>query len=234
MHCAGVPALSASRGPVINLLAAIFAACSLIACAGSPVAQPAPGDCIQMRLWSNGAHTAIAMPVEAFDERHAVRRLFPEQNYFLVGWGARDFYMAERAGFWDGLFAILPPTQSVVHVIVGREPVEETVWRPREMVDIAISKSAARAITESIDERLVFDANDAPVIVGEGRVRGASFFLAAKGQFHFFNMCNHWTARRLRVGGVPVNDVISFTADGLLSAVKRKTPNACPAAKDAS
>ena len=143
--------------------------------------------------------------------------------------GARKFYMAEKAGFWDGLFAVIPPTTSVIHVIAGRQPVEETVWRPREMVDFAISKSAAEALAGGIAERLAYDENGAPKIVREGRVSGSSYFLEAKGQFHLFNMCNHWTARRLSDAGVPVSAGLSFTAGGLLRAVRRKAPSACPA-----
>lgn len=181
------------------------------------------------RLWSNGWHAAIALPADSLAQEHPFRMLFPEARYVLVGWGARDFYAADEAGFLDGVFAIVPPTASVLHVIAGEEPVEETLWRPRETVDFAMSKSAARAIADSFAESLVYDANGAPVIAGEGRVRGASYFLAAKGQFHLFNMCNHWTARRLSDGGLPLNAAVSFTAGGLLGAVRRKLPRECPA-----
>jgi len=233
LHLRSVPLQRIGRGSTHNLWAAIMAACALIACAGAPIAQPPPDDCVRLRLWSNGWHAAIALPAEAFGERHPLRALFPNERYFLVSWGARDFYMADKAGFWDGVFAIAPPTSSAMHVIAGKEPVEETFWRPREMVDFAVSRSAARALADSLAARLVFNGKGAPIILGEGRVAGASYFLESKGQFHLFNMCNHWTARRLKEAGLPVRAGLSFTAGGLMSAVRRKTPRACRAIDNA-
>ncbi len=216
-------------GRAPRVVAAMVTAFTLTACAGAPIAQPPPDDCVQMRLWSNGWHVSIAMPAEALDEGHPLRTLFPDKQYFLVGWGARDFYMADKAGFFDGLFAIVPPTASAVHVIAGDEPVEETTWRPKELVDFAVAEETARAIADGVAASLRYGDTGAPIKIAEGRVPSASHFLAAKGQFHLFNMCNHWAARRLHEAGLPVRAGVSFTAGGLMRAVDRKTQNSCAA-----
>ncbi|MEO1242834.1 MAG: DUF2459 domain-containing protein [Pseudomonadota bacterium] len=181
-----------------------------------------------VRLWSNGWHANLALPADVFNEAHPVRTLFPDAQYFLIGWGERDFYMATDAGFWKGLKAIVPPSPSVVHVIAADTPVEDTQWRPRDLVQFAISQAGAEQIADGIAKSLSYDETGTLIIVGEGRVAGASHFLAAKGNFHLFNMCNHWTARRLREAGVPVRAGISFTAPGLVSAIRRKTLPSCP------
>lgn len=210
----------------------VFAALFLAGCSSTSTEPPTQGDCMTIRLWSNGWHANIALPADVFDEGHPLRTLFPEKKYFLIGWGARDYYMAEKAGFFDGLKAIIPPTPPAIHVIAGDRPVEESLWPPKDMVEFAISETGVREMGEHIATFLTYDETGAPVIVGEGRVTGASHFLAAKGNFHLFNMCNQWTARLLRNAGVPLNPRLSFTASGLLDAVKRAMPATCPTASE--
>ena len=212
----------------LHRLVCLFAAMFLGACGSIPSAPPSAGDCMTIRLWSNGWHANLALPAEIFSEEHPVRTLFPDARYFLIGWGERDFYMATDAGFWKGLKAIVPPSPSVVHVIAADAPVEDTLWRPRELAVFAISQSGAKQMADGIARSLAYDEGGAPIMLGPGRVAGASYFLAARGNFHLFNMCNHWTARRLREAGVPVRAGISFTAGGLMSAIRRKTSPSCP------
>jgi len=224
----GIRVLRAFLQPLTVLILALL----LSGCTSPPAPPPTHGDCITIRLWSNGWHANIALPAGVLDENHPLRTLFPEKSYFLIGWGARDYYMAEKAGFFDGLKAIIPPTPPAIHVIAGDNPVEEGLWPPQDMVEFAISESGVRAMGERIAAIISFDEQGEPIIVGEGRVAGASHFLAAKGNFHLFNMCNHWTARLLRDAGVPLSPWLSFAASGLLSAAKGTMPATCPAVSD--
>lgn len=211
----------------VHRLIGLFAAICLSACGSVPNIPPTADDCMTIRLWSNGWHVNLALPAEAFEEDHPVRALFPDARYFLIGWGERDFYMATEAGFWKGLKAIIPPSPSAVQIIAADAPVEDALWPARDLVTLAISHSGAEQLARGIAESLTYDEGGMPIILGEGRVSGASYFLTARENFHLFNMCNHWTARRLRQAGVPVRAGISFTAAGLMSAVRRKTPSSC-------
>lgn len=167
------------------------------------------------------------MRAEHFEEGHPLRALFPDARYFLIGWGERDFYIAQDPGPWKALKAIIPPSPSVIHVIVNDKPVERTVWRG-EAITLAISESGAQRLAQEIAEALQYGETGAPIVLEEGRVEGQSAFLAARGDFHLFNMCNHWTARRLREAGAPVHASISFTAGGLTRAVRHKMARSCP------
>ncbi len=211
-------------------LIALVAAMALASCASPSAPPPTAGDCTTIRLWSNGLHANLAFRADVLEKDHALRRLFPDAAYFLIGWGERDFYMAENAGLWKGLKAIVPPSPSVVQVIAGTAPVEDTVWRPSDLQEIAVSRTGAANMTAAIDRLLAYNENGEAIILGDGRVDEASYFLAAEATFHLFNMCNHWTARRLREAGVPVSPHVSFTAPGLMAAVRRKTEAACPPA----
>ncbi|GAB4525561.1 MAG: DUF2459 domain-containing protein [Amphiplicatus sp.] len=207
-------------------LAALFLAA---ACASPPGPPPTPGDCAMIRLWSNGWHVNLAIRAELFSDENPVRALFPEARYFLIGWGERDFYMAEDAGFWKGLKAAIPPGPAVMQVIANDAPVEETIWPGRTVATLALSETGARRLAQSIGAYVMREETGAPIVLGRGRIADKSVFLAARGNFHLFNMCNHWTAARLREAGVPVRARISFTAGGLMRAAKRKAPTSCPA-----
>lgn len=208
-------------------LIGLFAAICLSACGSVPNVPLTADDCMTIRLWSNGWHVNLALPAETFEEDHPVRTLFPDARYFLIGWGERDFYMADEAGFWKGLKAIIPPSPSAIHVIAADAPVEDTLWRARDLVTLAISRSRAEHMARGIAASLSYNEKEIPIILGEGRVAGASYFLASRGNFHLFNMCNHWTAKRLQEAGVPVRVRISFTASGLMGAIRRKAPSSC-------
>ncbi len=206
---------------------ALIAATALSACASPKAPPPNAGDCTTIRVWSNGWHVNLAMRAEHFGADHPVRALFPDARHFLVGWGERGFYMAEDASFWQGVAAALPPGPAVMQVIAHDAPVEETIWRGSEVLTVAISERGADNLAASIGRYIRTDENGAPIVLSQGRIANESAFVAARGNFHLFNMCNHWAAKRLQTAGVPVSARISFTAPGLMKAVRRKTSAEC-------
>jgi uncharacterized protein (TIGR02117 family) len=211
-------------------LAALAAAAALSACAASPALGPAPSpdDCVAARLLSNGTHADIALPAEVFAADHPARTLYPQADYFLIGWGEQAFYMAEEAGAWKGFKAILPPSRSVLHVVAVDGSIDALAWREGDALDIALSETGARAMAAGLARSLRRDEAGAPIVLGPGRAPGRSAFLADGRGFHLFRMCNHWAAARLREAGAPVRAEASFTAPGLIKAMRRETPRACP------
>lgn len=212
------------RNAALLRAACMLAALAIGACASPRAPLPSPGDCVTLRLWSNGYHTNIALPAALLEADHPIRELFPDAEHFLIGWGERDYYMEPDPGAWDALVAAAWPTSSAVQLIAGDRPVEESVWRAREVVEFSVSEAGVDRLIDGVTETLAVDARGGPIVIGEGRVAGASVFLAARPAFHLFFMCNHWTAARLRDAGVPVHAWPSFTAPGLMDAVREKAP----------
>lgn len=213
---------------VLLVGAALLAA----ACATPGAPPPAPGDCAVVRVWSNGWHTALALPASALGENHPALSLFPEARYFLIGWGERNFYRDPSPGFFDGLGAILPPSRSTMMIIAADEPVETRIWPGREVVDVAVSRAGLARLSAEIADSLVKGEDGAPMVIGEGRVPGSSVFVESRPGFHLLRMCNHWTAARLNAAGVRVEPRLAFHAPWLTGALHRKAPQHCPAARE--
>lgn len=218
-----------ARLPVLRTTKLFLAVLFISACAKPHhLLKSAVNNCVTARVLSNGWHVDIALPVVVFEPSHPLRRAFPEARYFLIGWGERDFYMMEDAGVWKGVKAALPPSPSVLHVVAVETSMAALQWRDSDYVEFAISQTGARAIAQSLAQSLVLDETGEAVVLGEGRVAGRSVFLGDRGNFHLFHMCNHWAAARLKESGLPLNVRLSFTASGLMAAIRRIAPASCP------
>jgi uncharacterized protein (TIGR02117 family) len=192
---------------------------------GAPKAVP--GDCVDIGLWSNDWHTSFALAADALPPDHPLRRFMPQARYFLIGWGDSDFYRSDGSDLLLGLKALLPGGATVVHVIGASRPVEET-FQPAEMIHAGVSHAGAAQLAQALSGSLRLDANGDVIPVGPGQHGVQSRFLAGRGEFDLFNVCNHWTARALRRAGVDVQAAFAYRGDWLTAQVRRKAP-ACGA-----
>ncbi len=217
---------------VFATLLAICTAVFLVGCVTpNRAAPPQSGDCHLIKVWSNGFHTSLGLRAEAFAPEHPVRALFPDAEEFLIGYGAQNYYQNPDPGAGAAIAAIIPPTPAVLHIIAARDGPVEAVWRPSELVMAAVSNEGLANIVADIEAAMVMDEEGNPQIVGEGRVAGASAFVKAEPGFHFFHMCNQWTAARLSAGGAKVCPGLAFQAPGLIGALDRgAAPSQCPPA----
>lgn len=190
------------------------------------VAPPSPGDCLELHLWSNGYHSDIAAPAALFPENHPLRRLYPEANSLLIGWGDDAFYRSDGADLWLGLDALIPPSPSVMHVAYNA-PAASAYLGPNDDLAVAISHEGAARFVAYIDAALVLDPAGAPIVVSPGKVIGRSSFLRTRGSFHLFNVCNQWMARALRAAGVDVNARAAWLAGPLIAQARRAGRTGC-------
>lgn len=216
---------------LVVLLAAVAAALALWSWTGTRPALGAPpatkDDCVDVGLWSNGWHTSYSLPAELLAADHPLRRLYPQAGWFLVGWGDSGFYRSDGTDLGLGLKALLPGGATVVHVIASKRPVEET-FIPAELAPIGVSRAGAHALAERLKTSLDLDADGNVAVVAPGQHGPQSRFLAARGAFDLFQVCNHWTARGLRSAGVDINAAFVYRGEWLTAQVRRKAP-ACAA-----
>ncbi|MBT9445923.1 MAG: DUF2459 domain-containing protein [Hyphomonadaceae bacterium] len=213
------------------ILAAVAAALAFWSWTGTRPALGAPpatkGDCVDVGLWSNGWHTSYSLPAELLPADHPLRRLYPQAHWFLVGWGDSSFYRSDGTDLLLGLKALLPGGATVMHVIASKQPAEET-FIPAELVTVGVSRAGAQVLAERLKTSLDLDAGGNVRVVAPGQHGPQSRFLAARGAFDLFQVCNHWTARGLRSAGVDINAAFVYRGEWLTAQTRRKAP-ACAA-----
>lgn len=190
-------------------------------------AAPTVGDCVELHLWSNGYHSDIGAPAEIFPQEHPLRRLYPDAQSFLIGWGEEAFYYSDGANMLLGLDAIIPPSPSVLHVAYNAAP-SSAYLGPTDDTIVAVSREGAERFVAYLDRALVLDETGGPLRVSDGKVVGRSAFLRTRGSFHLFNVCNQWIARALRAAGVNVNARAAWMAGGLITQIRKTGRTACP------
>jgi uncharacterized protein (TIGR02117 family) len=223
-----------SRRPVaatITLIGALIIAYLYTPIPTPHVAAATAGDCIELHLYSNGYHSDIGAPASIFPADHPLRRLYPEAEEFLIGWGDETFYQSDGTNLWLGLDALIPPSPSVMHVTYNA-PEASRYLGPNDDLAIGVSHEGAAQFVAYIDRALRLDAAGQPVRIADGKVVGRSAFLRTRGSFHLFNVCNQWMARALRVAGVNVNARAAWLAGPLIRQARLKGPTACAALPD--
>ncbi|OQW63497.1 MAG: hypothetical protein A4S17_07045 [Proteobacteria bacterium HN_bin10] len=218
-----------SRRPIAALLSLSLVA--LLAYLYAPtrapdVPAPLGRDCVELHLYSNGFHSDIGAPASIFPEDHPFRRMYPDAQSFLIGWGDQAFYYSPGTDLWLGLDALVPPSPSVFHIAYNAGP-SSAYLSPTEDVPVAISHEGARRFVAFIDRFLVLDEDGNPIRTSDGKVIGRSAFLRSRGSFHLLQVCNQWMARALRAAGVNVNARAAWLAGPLVKQVRRTGRGGC-------
>lgn len=220
-----------SRRPLAATLTLI--AVSVFAYLYAPIPAPnvrpaTAGDCVELHLYSNGYHSDIGAPASIFPENHPLRRMYPDAQSFLIGWGDQAFYYSDGTDLWLGLDALIPPSASVFHIAYNAA--QSSVYLgPNDDTAVAISHEGASRFVAFIDRFLVLDAQGNPVRTSDGKVVGRSAFLRSRGSFHLLQVCNQWMARALRAAGVDVNARAAWLAGPLIRQVRKVGQTSCPA-----
>jgi uncharacterized protein (TIGR02117 family) len=192
------------------------------------VAAPSADDCVELHLYSNGYHSDIGAPASLFPENHPLRRLYPNAESFLIGWGDEAFYYSDGTNLWLGLDALIPPSPSVLHVAYNAEE-SSAYLGPNDDLAVGVSREGADRFVRYIDRALILDANGDAVPTSTGKVVGRSSFLRTRGSFHLLNVCNQWMARALRAAGVDVNARAAWLAGPLIRQARSIGRTGCAA-----
>jgi len=212
----------------VTLIATLIFAHLFLPIPAPRVAAASAGDCFELHLYSNGYHSDIGAPAAIFPETHPLRRLFPDAESFLIGWGDERFYRSDAADLWLGLDALIPPSPSVLHIAYNAEA-SSAYLGPNDDLAIGVSGEGAQRFVAFVDRALVLDNTSAPIRVADGKVVGRSAFLRSRGSFHLFNVCNQWMGRALRAAGIDVNARAAWLAGPLIRQAHQRGVAACSA-----
>lgn len=197
---------------------ALLLCCLLCGCASSPVAVLRESPAVaSIFLVPQGGHTGIAVrradiPAPLLPEK----RDFPAANFLEVGWGERDFYMAQTAGSWLSFKAAFLPNRSVLHVTGVRGDLV-AFFPQSDIVEIRLSQPALDGLMRYIHDAFERDGEMPAASLAPGHY-GDSRFYPGRETFYLLRTCNVWTAGALRAAGLPVRDAIML--DGLMSQVQ--------------
>ncbi|QBX36802.1 DUF2459 domain-containing protein [Brevundimonas sp. S30B] len=193
---------------------------------GDPAVFPSRTDDapVIVHLLDNGFHTDIAVPRATLQARpgplgRAVRGLAPG-DWVLIGWGDARFYVeqgpiGERLP--DGARAFFRPGNPSVVMLdpVQHDPAQLRASEGRR--ELRLSPGGFDRMAERIERSLALQDGEArPATQRPGD--DAAFF-ASRETFWIGHLCNHWTARVLNAGGVPVRPLRSVTSAEVMRAV---------------
>lgn len=197
----GPAAGGARRAPFpwqgLSRRAALAAPLSLAACAlprveHNATACPA-GD--RFHLYASDWHTEVVVPAEWLPE---LQPLAPGLAWVTLGFGQRDFFMAERPGVAEALGAMVPSAAVIRAQFLAAPPaargdVEMLALRGSRA---GLSAFLAAAFAREADGRLA-----PPVLSG---LPGRAFLPAAR-RYSLAYTCNTWTADALAAAGLAVS-----------------------------
>jgi len=173
------------------------------------------GQCTEVSLDTNGWHTDIVFPAAILSRDHPFRRLYPSARTFSVGWGDRDAYRFADKDPWLNLWAVVPPSPTLLHVSADSAP-DALGGGP----SVAISRAGADGLAAFIDRSLSRDARGDAIVVGPG-YQARSVFVESPDEFHIFRLCNQWIAEALKAAGLPVSPLGAWTAGSVTRQVSR-------------
>ncbi|QXT38849.1 DUF2459 domain-containing protein [Gymnodinialimonas ceratoperidinii] len=188
------------------LVAALYLAAAALGglIPGRTAALPAGGD-VQIGLLYGPIHVDFLLPATAetraalsFAEAGGVDVSDAGIGYFIVGWGARDFYTTTPE--WADMTA-----RATLRAMTGDASVLRVDSVPP---GIAFEQVPQLSLSEVQYTALLSEIADtaAPELVGvaaEGH-RASAGFVEARGRFHILRTCNTWVGRVLREAGIPM------------------------------
>jgi uncharacterized protein (TIGR02117 family) len=180
-------------------------ACIVAACAWSPV-EPYAGEAPKVEtlyVIASSWHTEIGLPAHAITgPLMALRSTAPEAQYFVFGWGQRNYYMARDPGFGDLVEAAVATPAVMLVIPLNVSPRE--FFAASSVFSISTSREGLDRLSRFLWDYLEKDPPLVPRRVGDGPY-SASTFYASTGTYSLGNTCNTWTAEALRISGLPVS-----------------------------
>ena len=159
-------------------------------------------------------------------ERKAAVNFFPalqddykDFKFIEIGWGDKDFYMAEKETFWITFKAGMFPTKSALHVTaLMNNP--EIHYRGLEMVIIDLCEDDFKNLIQYFNKSFALDNTKNNIKLKDGLKENSLFYLSNE-KYHIFKTCNAWIAKSLKRAGVPIHPFFALTSKNVIKQLKR-------------
>ncbi|MFO7828674.1 MAG: DUF2459 domain-containing protein [Bacteroidales bacterium] len=149
----------------------------------------------------------------------ALQNDFSEFEYIDVGWGDKDFYMAEEETFWLAFKAGMLPTKSALHIsAINDNP--EIHYRGFEMVKITLNEENFKNLIQYFNRSFTLDENGQNIKLKNGLKKNSQFYLSNE-KYYIFKTCNNWIAKGLKRAGVRIRPFFAFTSKNVMKQLKR-------------
>ncbi len=184
-------------------------------------------------LVNNGWHTDIVLKMDDISKRVLPeKRLFRDKEFVVVGWGDAGFYQAKEITTKLAAEALLRPSETVVHM-VGLDKTPAESFPDLEVIAVPVSERGFDKMMNKLSQSVKRYSTLSAKPLRDG-LEENSHFLRGMGKYHFFNTCNHWTARLLKAAELPFNVTTAFTAKNVMWQARRYGDDAEDSAIDAS
>lgn len=157
---------------------------------------------VTVYVTASGWHTGIALPTRLING--PLRKLlpsFPGADHLLIGWGERDYYMAEEPNSGDALRALFPGPAVLLVTPLDRPPHEAP--NSATIFAVGLSMAGFDRLADYVWAAFDTSAEGKPRRV-DGGASARRIFYAATGTYSAAYTCNTWIADGLRIGGLPI------------------------------
>lgn len=164
-------------------------------------------------------HTGIIIKTDDVkDFISAIAKDFKNTQYIEIGWGDKDFYMAEKETVWVALKAVLWPTESVLHVAeINSHP--QWLFKENEIIELNLSVDNFNKLVKYLNNSFYLSDDNHNIILGKGLYGNSQFYLS-KEKYHLFKTCNVWIAKGLTNSEISINSFFALTSKNVMKQLK--------------
>ncbi len=203
----------------------------LAGCAATPangLYPPHPGDPSNRTIYfvAYESHTGIIV------DRHlaapwlpALEHQFEKTPYLEFGWGDLDWYQAEEKTSGLGFSALFSSTDSGLWV--WSVPVKpDELFKDTIITPFTLTEEGFVRLVRFINDTFALDRKNRPQVLKTGMFKDGEYRIyLAKGEYHAFRNCNHWTAEALERAGFSTGFFDHYSSDAFLGTVKSAQQN---------
>lgn len=165
-------------------------------------------------------HTGVIFDKnEALDFFPSLQDDFNEFNFIEIGWGDKDFYMAEKETFWIAFKAGLFPTKSALHITALMDNPEKH-YENYEIEIINLNDENFKNLIQYFNKSFALDENSNNIKLKNGLKQNSQFYLSIE-KYYIFKTCNVWIAKSLKRAGVPIRPFFALTSKNVMKQLKR-------------